>query len=125
MSGHEIVWAFDTDQVIAKVVCHAEPGANCRLVPAVDCDCESWSIERDEKGPFHLYLSEDDDGNDIEIRHDMKDNDDVGYCNVVDWINEGEIEECAVKGTSFEIARTSIVPVWTGDYYEWRAKTDG
>ena len=36
---------------------------------------------------------------------------------------EGPVE-CAVEGTRFEIARTSVVPKWTGDYYEWQVKAD-
>jgi len=129
MSDHEIVWTFDTDQVIAKIVCHAEAGANCRLEanhPA--CDCEAYRIERDEEGPFHLYLTEDDDGNEIEERHDMRDSGEGRFgptCNVEAWMNEGEVEESAVKGTTFEIARTQIEPVWTGDYYQWKVKSDG
>lgn len=129
MSVHEIVWTFDQDRVTAKVICHAEPGANCRLeVDHPNCECWSWTIERDEQGPFHLFETEDDDGNDIEERHDMRDTAESPYgptCNFQTWVNEGEIKELGFNQPIFEIGRTAIDPVWRGDYYEWQVSRDG
>lgn len=130
MSGHEIIWTLDRDRIQGKVVCHEEPGANCRLeANHPNCDCESYSIERDDQGPFHLYWTEDDDGNEIEERHDMRDSGEGRFgptCNVEAWLNESDVglEELGCMRV-FEIGRTPIDPVWRGDYYEWKVKTDG
>lgn len=125
--AHQFVVDFDRDTLTVRVVCNAEPGATCRLEPVGnDCDCESWHVERDEVGPYHLYLTEDDDGKEVEVRHDMRDSGDGQFgphCNVREFMNEDAqayLEEGRGR-PSFEVGRFGFKPIWTGDYYEWEA----
>lgn len=123
---HYIEWTFDRDHVIARAVCTAPEGADCRLVCRYDC--EAWWIERDQDGnPFHSFEAYDQTADDdIKIVHEVKD---VGYCNVCDWLNHdpGLIAELATEDTKpFTIGTTPIEPVWPTsiDGYEW-TRADG
>lgn len=118
MSDHEIVWEFHQDMVSAAIACSAPEDAICQQIP--DCDCESWpDLNQDAYGYYHTYETEDDDGNPKEEHHRHHQAD---YCNLVEWLNSGDLLECAEGRPHFEIARTPVDTVWTGDYYEWKPK---
>jgi hypothetical protein len=107
MSDHEILWEFDIDTVRAEAVCHAHSDARCHQVPS--CDCESWDEQEDEDGYFHEIEGQ-------QHRHRQ-----VDYCGIVTWLNADSPLDCAADdGSSFEIARTPIEPVWSGEYMQWR-----
>ena len=110
MSDHVIVWEFNRDHVTGEAVCNAGDDALCRNMP--NCDCEIWlDISHDEQGWFHTA-----EGNPPQLhRHDTP-----GDCNICEWLNASDIEECAEGRPTFDIARTPIEPVWTGDFYEWK-----
>ena len=118
MSDHELVWTHDNRSVDVNAVCHAGPDADCRLT--AECDCERWSVERDEQGPFHLSGDYSESARD---RHDMKPG---GYCNVCAFLNEDPwLLPELFFGPSFEIGRTPIEPVSRGDHYEWKPTAGG
>ena len=111
--GHEIVWEFDRDCTIARAVCHEPPGADCRLAGTPGCECESLAIERDPDGtPYHLVEAWGEN-----VRHEMGP---VDYCNVCEWLNESGVIDELGESDRFEIGRTRIEPVWTGDGYDWK-----
>jgi hypothetical protein len=112
---HEVVWQFEAGALVrGKVVCNAPEGSECRLV--CDEDCELYSdVSRDDSGLWtHLAWAEDDDGNEVEVRHPMNDQ---GDCNAAMFINDSDLEECCPD--DFEVARTPVSVRWNGDYYEW------
>lgn len=112
MTDHEIVWKFQQDYVHATAVCTAEADASCRNLPK--CDCETWpELRRDEKGWLHTVGE---DGNFEVHRHSRP----TDYCNICEWLNAGDLLECAEGRPTFEIARTPIETPWTGDYFEWK-----
>ena len=119
MSDHEIVWTFDRDTVTSKTVCTAAPDADCRL--DISCECEYFRIERDATGPFHTQ-HDDYNPRDVGVRHEMTPG---GECNIVLTVDESDgPTECAAPEVSeFEIARTPVEFVWTGDTYEWAQVT--
>jgi len=112
---HAIKWEFERGSVTATAVCHAEPGADCRLT-SVACECEQWGeIWRKDDGTiWHKIL----DGGPIEpVWHQVEPMDD---CNVCLFINEsGCVEELAVDGTVIDLGETPIEPVWLGDGCDW------
>ena len=117
---HSIRWEFDDGSVTATAVCHAAPGADCRLT-SVACECERWgAIDRRDDGTiWHKIV--DWYGEPIDSAepqwHEVKAQDD---CNVCLFINEtGCVDELAVKGTSFVIGEHPINPVWIDDGCDW------
>lgn len=113
MSDHQIEWTHCNDHVEAAATCQAQPGSDCRVY--CDQGCESYSIERDERGPFHTVATLDD----LQHRHDL-----VPYdgCVVIDWLNAEPdvIPEMRVGSTDeVPIGCIAIKPVWEGDYYAW------
>ena len=109
-SGHSITWEFNVDHVRAIVVCHEPEGSDCRLSGFPDCQCETWTIERDpDDTPYHMCGEE---------RHEMHQ---VDYCNVVEFLTaDGFPEEEAARYQRFTLASIAITAEWTGDGYQWR-----
>lgn len=109
--GHEIVVTHDHDHARYRTVCHEPDGADCRLTCPEGC--ESWSLERDERGAYHQVGTLG-----APIRHDMEPT--RGYCNVVEFLDNAGygIEELG-EDREFEVDRFQIKPVWNGDYYSW------
>lgn len=111
---HAISVFFDRDTLCMEAVCHAEIGARCRLV--CDHECESWSEPYEVNGVWRHDI-EGYSGNVI-ATHGMRD---AGYCNVVEFINNGDAEECAHPSVGrIDLATVPIKPVWEGDYYQCR-----
>lgn len=111
---HAIRWEFDDGSVTATAVCHAEPGADCRLT-SVSCECEQWGeIRRTKNKIWHRIV----DGSATEPQwHEVKAMDD---CNVCLFINEsGCVEELAVRGTRIDLGETPIKPVWLDEGCDW------
>jgi hypothetical protein len=91
---HHVAWTIDRHGIRGVVTCHAPEGAFCRLV--CDQDCEEWA-------PDH--------------EHELHD---VGYCNVVEFITNGDSIEDAYIGPANEtLCSGFIVPQWQGDWYGW------
>ena len=111
---HAIRWEFDRGGVTATAVCHAEPGADCRLT-SVSCECEMWGeIQRRDDGTiWHKIV---DYGDSYEpVWHEVKPMDD---CNVCLFINEsGCVEELGAG--AFVIAETPIRPLWVDGGCDW------
>jgi len=119
MSLHAIRWEFEDGVVRATAVCHAAPGADCRLT-SVSCECERWGeIRRTANKVWHKIV---DYGDSYEpVWHEVKPMDD---CNVCLFINEsGCVEELAVKGTLIDLGETPIDPVWQNDGCDWRVSS--
>ena len=111
---HAIRWEFDRGGVTATAVCHAEPGADCRLI-SVSCACERWGeIQRRDDGTIWHHIV--DYGDSYEpVWHEVKPMDD---CNVCLFLNvSGYVEE--LGGGAFVIAETPIRPLWVDDGCEW------
>jgi len=88
-------------------------------ISAKACECESYSIQRDERGPFHTVTVYIDEGpkadTEVEVRHDMAPGDE---CNVATWLeNSDESEEESTA--PFDIT-VPFEPEWAGDFYQWR-----
>lgn len=118
MSTHEIVWTFDRDRVTQKLVCN---DADCEYRYECPEACEIvGDTEKTGTGWRHRVY----DGTvDAEVWHPLRK---VGYCNVVEWLNNSDgIEELAAGRDTFEIGRTSVEPVWHGeDGAEWKRTSD-
>lgn len=114
---HFLTWTHDRDCVRVSATCHADEGADCRLICAdPDCSAEEFTLERRVDGTAYHAYGEDDDGD--ETFHDLKDG---GACNVVEFLDAGGfIDELAVEAEPFVIGTVSIEPVWAGDYYAWK-----
>jgi hypothetical protein len=117
-ADHELVWEYSGGTVTPRPECHAPPTADCRIEWV--CGCETWgTIDRDEDGrPFHLTSHVWNNGfQEKQEKHYGKPG---AECNVVVWMeNDDELIEACVDDR-FTIGRTSIEPVFTGDYYEWK-----
>ena len=111
---HAIRWEFDRGGVIATAVCHAAPGADCRLT-SISCECEVWGeIQRRDDGTiWHKIV---DYGDSYEpVWHEVRPTDD---CNVCLFINEsGCVEELGAG--QFVIAETPIRPLWVDGGCDW------
>lgn len=117
---HAIRWTFDRDSVFAEAVCHAEPGADCRLT-SVACECERWGeIQRREDGTIWHHIEG--YGDSIEpVWHQVKPMDD---CNVCLFLNEsGYVMELGPR-VERVIAETPIKPVWLDDGCDWDFATE-
>lgn len=117
---HSILWSFDQDMVMGEIICDSDPEANCRLGGGDDCECESWTIQRDADGTAYHYAPA------IEPftpalrmnRHVMHA---TPSCNFKTWIEEGDnVMEMADKVYRFPIGQTVVEPSWEGDFYEWK-----
>ena len=113
-AAHTIRWEFDRGGVTAQAVCHAEPGADCRLT-SVSCECEHWGeISRGEDGSIWHKIVDYGDSHEP-LWHEVKPMDD---CNIVLFINESGCVEELGHGT-FVIAETPIRPVWLDEGCDW------
>lgn len=91
--------------------CLAPEGADCR-VACEEGTCESWRIERDEKGPFHLAYEEDDDEDEVEVRHQLWDRG-AEYCGSV--ANVDEEPELTYAGDTAVLATVPVVITWAAE----------
>lgn len=117
MTHHHLVYRHDRDTTTVKPTCDAPRLADCRL--ACRDGCESWTIDRDEIGPYHMV-----DHFDGQVRHELTDN---GLCNWVEWLEQepGMIPELDAVGEAFVIGTVDVEPEWDGDNYLWRRATPG
>lgn len=113
--GHSIAWTIDHDRVRGVVTCHEPEGAACRLVGGNDCECESWYVERDEQGPFHVAVAYDDEDNESDVKHRMVDG---GSCSVVDWMQDTGVEDSHIGPE--QSLRDGAIQVEFDDGYLWR-----
>lgn len=111
LAGHEVVVSHEEDGAEYRAGCHEAVGADCRL----DCPegCESWVIERDERGPHHFVNTLADP-----IRHELVDG---GECAFVAFMED----ETGEYGSGwFEVGRFRVRPVWdAAGYYRWERAT--
>lgn len=93
---HRVEWTLAPDDVRAALHCHAAEGAFCRLACSAGL-CEEWPRE----GCAHGLT-------------------DVGYCNVVEFIeNSDSVQSCYI-GPSTSLRSGFIEEEWQGDYYGWK-----
>lgn len=97
-----------------KVACTEPPEADCHLVSG--CECERWSIERDDQGPFHLVTEYRDDDTEADVKHRMTH--DPATCHVRDWLDNGD--DTTENGTDPVEVVIPFEPVWEGDFYTWK-----
>lgn len=119
--SHEIIWKFDNDHVEATATCTDE---ECLSRYTCEQECELYYDVRREPGGTVTHAQWDDDYRQIVNRHRMVRADE---CNVVTHltVDPSLIPELAESGTSCEIGRTSIEPVWEHDYVLWRIPESG
>ena len=111
MTVHYIELEFLGGHTSARAACIAEEGADCRLCCSEEC--EAWGdIGRIGGKPFHVASNDE--------HHDMED---VGYCNVCEFLNaDSDPFDLATEDARF-IARVPIEPIWAGERYEWKEAT--
>lgn len=119
MSDHELTVTIDSGGwTSSEVRCsNAGDDAACRNMP--ECDCESWDIERDDEGWFHVTGAEYEVivGEVVPVIHRHSKPSD---CNVCEWLNADDPLECLVHSAkAIPVVTIPIKPVWSGDYYEW------
>lgn len=105
---HSIVHEFDRGNVTTRLACESAPGDDCRLTGGPDCDCEEWTVERDDQGPFHRSP-----GGDV---HRMVDG---GHCGPALFINESVDPGEANPTGQYTIAAYPVTLRWDGDTYWW------
>lgn len=117
---HAITWAIEDQALVGTPTCTAPVGAVCRLAGRDECQCESWNLQRDKDGPYHLVLAF--DGTDDRVRHSMVDS---GQCQVVSWLTneDASLTELGPEHGTIPLGTTTIRPVWTGDGYGWEPVT--
>lgn len=108
MSDHSLVVTWDRGSLDARIVCHAQPGAACRVTCTEGCEEWSGPLVRDSAGvvlhPVHGAW------------HRM---DEAGECNVELFINESW--DGAVDGhPAFTVAEVPVATEWDGHGYLWR-----
>ncbi|TIC78793.1 hypothetical protein [Nocardioides sp. GY 10127] len=115
---HSIRWDYDAGDVTATAICHAEPGADCRLT-STTCECEEWGEirRRDDGTIWHRIVG----GTETEPQwHQVVPQDD---CNVCLFINDSGCPEEFGGNRYFTIAETPIRPVWLVDGCDWEPAT--
>lgn len=110
--GHVLRITFDS-WIRYEAVCKEPDGSDCRLT-SVSCECEEWGEiwRRDDGTIWHRIV---DEGPMEPLWHQLKP---APYCNICEFLNNYDIEECLVRGSGAEFS-VPIKPVWTGDGYEW------
>lgn len=112
---HYMVWEYDRETVVGKLVCDEPVGALCRLA-CVDAVCESFNVQWDADGePWHVEGGV--------WQHMMCDD---GQCNVELFVNDDPDSPIVLgpREERREIARTPITPIWEGDFYSWKFATE-
>lgn len=117
---HKLKVSINRWTVDFGVKCESPEGSDCRLVCPEGC--ESWTVQRDEDGPYHVPFELEEDGNTFK-RHRMVDS---GKCNTALWLNDDPslIPEL-YDGNEFVIGEHEITPVWSGpdEGYLWKEKS--
>lgn len=114
MSKHAIRWTFDQGCVTAEAICHAPPGADCRLASKT-CECEELGqIWRRPDGTIWHKIVDYGDSHEP-VWHEVVPQDD---CNICLFINgSGCVEELGAG--EFVIAETPIKPIWVDGGCDW------
>lgn len=119
--SHSIIAVLERGGTIRwEARCTAPEGAKCRL----DCPegCESWNVEHDEQGYFHMTSPFDSLDGSPAARHDLVDS---GQCNTCDWLNaDPSLMPELYNGRYMVLASIPITTRWEGseEGVTWKPK---